>query len=140
MLALAILVLTACSTTNSVPPIRSELNDIPLPKGLVYVPEQSAYIESETIKAARVVYHSSFELGSLVLSMQDALEGNGWRLLRSTAFPQHGAVQIYEKGDASLQVRIWEGGAFNSKTYVELSGARMSPRGKATSTASTVSK
>jgi hypothetical protein len=126
------LALSACSSTKGVPPIKSEFMDIPLPGGLKYMPEQSAVIESETVRAARRMYSSNFESGSLVLSIQEGLLGSGWRLTRTTAFPEVGAIQLYEKGDASLQVRIWEGGAFSSSTYVELSGTRALPRAQKT--------
>ena len=102
--------------------------DIPLPGGLKYMPDESAVIESETVRAARLMYSSSFEPGSLVLSIQEGLLGNGWRLTRTTAFPNVGTIQLYEKGESSLQVRIWEGGAFSSSTYVELSGTRALPQ------------
>lgn len=123
-----VLFLSACSSTKGVPPIRSEFMDIPLPGGLTYMPGESAVIESETVRAARLMYSSSFEPGSLVLSIQEGLLGNGWRLTRTSAFPNLGTIQLYEKGESSLQVRIWEGGAFSSSTYVELSGTRALPR------------
>ena len=41
-------------------------------------------------------------------------------------------MQLYKKAEASLQVRIWEGGAFKGSTYVELSGTRAIPRTKTT--------
>jgi hypothetical protein len=126
------LLLSACSATKGVPPIRSEFMDIPLPGGLTYVADQSAVIESETVRAARLVYSSTYETGSLVLSLQEGLLGSGWRLIRSTSFPGQGAMQLYEKGEASLQVRVWEGGAFNGSTYVELSGTRSLPRTRTT--------
>jgi hypothetical protein len=78
------------------------------------------------------MYSSKFEPGSLVLSIQEGLLGNGWRMVRSSSFPGMGTMQLFEKGDASLQVRTWEGGAFNGSTYVELSGTRSVPRTKAT--------
>ena len=78
------LVLSACSSTKGVPPIRSEFMDIPLPGGLEYIADQSAVIESETVRAARLMYSSKFELGSLVLSIQEGLLGGGWRLVRTT--------------------------------------------------------
>lgn len=106
--------------------------DIPLPDGLDYVADQSAVIESETVRAARLVYASKFEPGSLVLSIQEGLLGHGWRLVRTTSFPSQGTMQLYEKGEASLQVRIWEGGAFKGSTYVELSGTRAVARTRAT--------
>ena len=125
MLAVALAFsLSACSSTKGIPPIRSEFMDIPLPEGLVYLPDKSAVIESETVRAARLIYSSKFEPGSLVLSIQDGLQGAGWRLVRTTSFPQMGTMQLYEKGEASLQVRIWEGGAFSGSTYMELSGTR----------------
>jgi hypothetical protein len=124
--------LSACSSTKGVPPIRSEFMDIPLPKGLEYVADQSAVIESETVRAARLMYSSKFEPGSLVLSIQEGLLGHGWRLVRTTSFPGQGTMQLYEKGEASLQVRIWEGGAFKGSTYVELSGTRAVARTRAT--------
>jgi hypothetical protein len=124
--------LSACSSTKNVPPIRSEFMDIPLPSGLEYLADKSAVIESETVRAARLMYSSKFEPGSLVLSIQEGLLGNGWRLVRTTSFPNVGTLQLYEKGEASLQVRIWEGGAFSSSTYVELSGTRSTARTRTT--------
>ena len=79
------LTLAACSSTKGIPPIRSEFMDIPLPEGLVYLPDKSAVIESETVRAARLIYSSKFEPGSLVLSIQDGLQGAGWRLVRTTS-------------------------------------------------------
>ena len=124
--------LSACSSTKNVPPIRSEFMDIPLPGGLEYLADKSAVIESETVRAARLMYSSKFEPGSLVLSIQEGLLGNGWRLVRSTYFPNMGTLQLYEKAEASLQVRIWEGGAFGGSTYVELSGTRATARTRTT--------
>lgn len=124
--------LSACSSTKGVPPIRSEFMDIPLPGGLEYIADKSAVIESETVRAARLMYSSKFEPGSLVLSIQEGLLGSGWRLVRTTSFPSLGTLQLYEKGEASLQVRIWEGGAFGGSTYVELSGTRATLRTKTT--------
>ena len=124
--------LSACSSTKNIPPIRSEFMDIPLPSGLEYLADKSAVIESETVRAARLMYSSKFEPGSLVLSIQEGLLGNGWRLVRTTSFPGMGTLQLYEKGEASLQVRIWEGGAFSSSTYVELSGTRATARPRTT--------
>jgi hypothetical protein len=131
MLVVAV-ALSACSSTKGVPPLRSEFMDIPLPEGLDYVADKSAVIESETVRAARLMYTSKFEPGSLAISIQEGLVGSGWRLIRATSFPTLGTLQLYEKAEASLQVRIWEGGAFNGATYVELSGTRATARGKTT--------
>jgi hypothetical protein len=122
--------LSACASTKNVPPLRSEFMDIPLPSGLEYIPGESAVIESETVRAARLMYSSKFEVGSLVVSIQEGLVGSGWRLVRASSFPSLGTIQLFEKDEASLQVRIWEGGAFNGSTYVELSGTRASARAK----------
>ena len=126
------LFLAACSSTKGIPPIRSEFMDIPLPGDLEYIPSQSAVIESETVRAARLVYSSKFEPGSLVLSIQEGLLGNGWRIVRTTSFQSQGTIQLFEKGEASLQIRIWEGGAFNGSTYVQLSGTRAVARTRTT--------
>lgn len=106
--------------------------DIPLPSGLEYIPGESAVIESETVRAARLMYSSKFEVGSLVLSIQEGLQGAGWRLVRASSFPNLGTIQLFEKGDASLQVRIWEGGAFKGATFMELSGTRATAPAKTT--------
>ena len=124
--------LAACSSSKGIPPIRSEFMDIPLPGGLEYIPDQSAVIESETVRAARLMYSSKFEPGSLVLSIQEGLTGQGWRLVRTSSFPGQGTMQLFQKDDASLQVRIWEGGAFKGSTYVELSGTRALPKTRTT--------
>jgi hypothetical protein len=127
-----VLAISACSSTKNVPPLRSEFMDIPLPGGLEYVADQSAVIESETVRAARLMYTSKFEPGSLAVSIQEGLLGSGWKLVRATSFPSLGTLQLYEKAEASLQVRIWEGGAFKGSTFVELSGTRATARAKTT--------
>jgi len=132
LLAVAVVFLASACATKGTPPIKSEFMDIPLPDGLEYVAGKSAVIESETVRAARLVYTSRFEVGSLVLSLQEGLTGNGWRLVRTTSFPEHGTMQLYEKGEASLQIRIWEGGMFDGATYMELSGTRALPRVRTT--------
>ncbi len=74
------------------------------------------------------------EPGSLAVAMQTTLEATGWRLVRNTFTAGHGTTQLYEKGDGSLQVRIWEGGPFKVYTYVELTGSRSTPRSSTTAT------
>src|SRR5215468_8677734 len=90
------LTLAACSSTKGIPPIRSEFMDIPLPGGLEYIADQSAVIETETVRAARLMYSSKFEPGSLVLSIQEGLLGQGWRLVRTSSFPGQGTMQLYQ--------------------------------------------
>ena len=126
------LFLSACSSTKNIPPIRSEFMDIPLPGGARVPRRQVGGDRVQTVRAARLMYSSKFEPGSLVLSIQEGLQGNGWRMVRATSFPGMGTMQLFEKGDASLQVRIWEGGAFDGSTYVELSGTRATARTKTT--------
>ena len=59
-----VLFLSACSSTKGVPPIRSEFMDIPLPGGLTYMPGESAVIESETVRAARLTRTRTTAAGS----------------------------------------------------------------------------
>ena len=54
--AFLVLALTAGCATTSSRPVRSEFEDIPVPKGLSYQPSKSTIIESPTVKAARLVY------------------------------------------------------------------------------------
>src|SRR5262245_13327491 len=122
---LGVLLLAAgCATTNSVPPLRSEFGDVPLLEGLAYQPNESVIIETRNVRTARLVYRGRMEAGSAVVEMQKGLEANGWRLVRSTATGGERTLQLYEKGEASLQLHIWEAGAFNYYTYVEVSGTR----------------
>jgi len=127
-------VLLAACATRYIPPLQSEFHDIPVPKELVYRADQSVIIESETIRSARLLYRGRMEPGSLVVTLQSGLEENGWRLVRSSYFPKEGTTQLYQKGEASLQVRIWEGGIFDAFTYLELSGSRPTQSAKAAST------
>jgi hypothetical protein len=120
VLSLVTLVLAACATGRPVQQ-RSEFEDIPVPKGLVLMPDKSTIIESPSVKAARLVYRGRIEPGSLAISMRSTLEANGWRNVSSTMTGQHGAMQVFEKGGNSLQVQIWEGLWF---TYVELTASR----------------
>src|SRR2546427_746678 len=51
--ALLVLAFTAGCASLSSRPVRSEFEDIPVPKGLSYQPRKSTVIESPTVKAAR---------------------------------------------------------------------------------------
>jgi hypothetical protein len=121
---LGVLLFAAGCATVSVPPLRSEFADVPLLEGLAYQPDQSVVIETRNVRTARLVYRGRMEAGSAVVEMQKGLEANGWRLVRSTATGGDRTLQLYEKGDASLQLHIWEAGLFNYYTYVEVSGTR----------------
>jgi hypothetical protein len=125
--ALAVsLLLTACA--SSAPrPVRSEFEDIPVPKGLAYQQDESTVIETPTLKAGRHVYRGRLELDSLTTAIRSTLEANGWRHVSSTKSSQHGTTQVYEKEGDSLQVQLWEGLWF---TYAEYTTGRVLKRPK----------
>ncbi len=120
------LMLTACAST---PPraVRSEFEDIPVPKGLAYQQEESTIIETPNVKAGRHVYRGRLELDSLTTAIRNTLEANGWRHVSSTKSSQHGTTQVYEKGGDSLQVQLWEGWWY---TYAEYTTGRVMTRSK----------
>jgi hypothetical protein len=111
--------LAACASTPT--RVRSEFEDIPVPKGLDFVDDKSTIIESPTVKAARLIYRGRIEVTSLGAALKTTLEANGWRNVSTTTVGEHGTTQIYEKGGSALQVRIWESWYY---TYVELTGSR----------------
>jgi len=119
---LAVSLLAACASAPS-RAVRSEFEDIPVPKGLDYQTSQSTIIESPTVKAARLVYRGRLEIASLAVAMRTTLEANGWRHVSSTS-STHGTTQVYEKAGSSLEVRLWEGLWY---TYVELTASRSLP-------------
>ncbi|MGH2395293.1 MAG: hypothetical protein ACRDGH_17680, partial [Candidatus Limnocylindria bacterium] len=90
------------------PQARSEFEDIPVPRGLEYVPSKSTVIESPSVKAAKVIYRGRLEPTSLATVMRTMLESNGWRHVGTTTAAGSSA-QVFDKGDTSVQVRIWEG-------------------------------
>jgi hypothetical protein len=120
------LILTACAST---PPraVRSEFEDIPVPKGLTYQVDESTIIETPNVKAGRHVYRGRLELDSLTTAIRNTLEANGWRHVSSTKSSQHGTTQVYEKGGDSLQVQLWEGWWY---TYAEYTTGRVMTRAK----------
>lgn len=113
-LGLVLLLSTACATTTS-RPVRSEFEDLPVPKGLAYRESGSVIIESPQVKAARLLYRGRIEPTSLAAALRATLEANGWRHVSSTSGTE-GTLQVYEKAGDSLQVRIWEGWVY---TYAE---------------------
>ncbi|HEY3066818.1 MAG TPA: hypothetical protein VGL09_13565 [Methylomirabilota bacterium] len=120
VVAATLLLTAACA---SAPPraVRSEFEDIPVPKGLTYHADASTVIESASVKAARLVYRGRIEPDSLAVAVRTMLESNGWRHVSTTSNASHGATQVYEKGGNSLQVMIWEGLWF---TYLEYTASR----------------
>lgn len=117
---LLVTVATGCASAPP-RPVRSEFEDIPVPKGLNFQPERSIVIESPSVKAARLVYRGRIQPDSLASAMRTTLEANGWRAVSSTAGGGQIATQVFEKAGNSLQVQIWEGLVF---TYVELTASR----------------
>ena len=110
------LMLTACAST---PPraVRTEFEDIPVPKGLTYQVDESTIIETPNVKAGRHVYRGRLEVDSLTTAIRNTLEANGWRHVSSTKSTQHGTTQVYEKGGDSLQVVLWEGWWYTYAAY-----------------------
>jgi hypothetical protein len=127
--ALAVsLLLTACASNPS-RPVRSEFEDIPVPKGLSYQSDESTVIETPNVKAGRHVYRGRLELESLIAAIRNTLEANGWRHVSSTKSSPVGTTQVYEKDGDSLQVRLWEGlGGWY--TYAEYTTGRVTKRTK----------
>lgn len=125
--ALAVsLLLTACASNPS-RPVRSEFEDIPVPKGLSYQQDESTVIETPNVKAGRHIYRGRIELESLTTAIRSTLEANGWRHVSSTKSSQHGTTQVYEKDGDSLQVQLWEGLWY---TYAEYTTGRVVKRAK----------
>jgi hypothetical protein len=120
------LLLTACAS-NPPRPVRSEFEDIPVPKGLAYQQDESTVIETPNLKAGRHIYRGRLELDSLTTAIRSTLEANGWRHVSSTKSSQHGTTQVYEKDGDSLQVQLWEGLWF---TYAEYTTGRVLKRAK----------
>ncbi len=120
ILALVSLLLTSCATTQS-RTTRSEFEDIPVPRGLAFMEDQSTIIESPSVKAARLIYRGRIEIISLATAMRTTLEANGWRPVSANTSGAQGTTQVYEKSGNSLQVKLWEGWYF---TYVELTASR----------------
>jgi hypothetical protein len=122
-LLLVAFIALGCTTTAPRPP-RSEFEDIPLPKGLAYVPEKSTVIESPSVKAARLVYRGRLEPESLGHAIRATLETQGWRHVSSTSTGGRGTIQVYEKESNALQIHVYEGLWY---TYVEMDATRGTP-------------
>ena len=103
----ATLLLTACAS-NPPRPMRSEFEDIPVPKGLAYQQDESTVIETPKVRAGRHIYRGRLEVESLNVAIRNELEANGWRHLSSTGASKHGTTQLYDKDGDTLQVLVWE--------------------------------
>jgi len=119
-IAAIVLFATGCATT----PARRQFDDINLPAGLVYQPGDSIVIESQTIKAAQLVYRGRLEPMTLGDAMRTRLEASGWRQLSRTSTSKDGTWQIYEKDGNALGVHIYEGLWY---TYLEISASQTLP-------------
>ena len=122
ILATAAIVLFAagCATT----PARRQFDDINLPAGLVYQPDDSIVIESPTIKAAQLVYRGRLEPVTLGEAMRTRLEASGWRQVSRTSTSTDGTRQVYEKEGNVLGVHIYEGLWY---TYLAISASEVLP-------------
>ena len=125
--AFAVSLLLAACASNPPRAVRSEFEDIPVPKGLTYQQDESTVIETPNLKAGRHIYRGRLELDSLATAIRSTLEANGWRHVSSTKSSQHGTLQVYEKDGDSLQVQLWEGLWF---TYAEYTTGRVLKRPK----------
>src|SRR4030095_15656398 len=119
----ALLVLAFTAGCASAPPkaVRSEFEDIPVPKGLSYQPDKSTIIESPTVKEARLVYRGRLDVDRLAPGLRTTREANGCGHVSSTSVSEHGVTQIYEKASSSLEVRLVDGWWY---TVVELTASR----------------
>ena len=117
----ASLLFGACASTSP-RPVRTEFEDIPVPKGLAYQADDSTIIETPNVKAVRYVYRGRLEPESLATAIRSTLEANGWRHVSSTRNKDHGATQVYEKEGDSLQVQVSEGIWY---TYAEYATGRV---------------
>lgn len=106
-------------------PVRSEFEDIPVPKGLTLDSGKTTIIESPSVKAARLVYKGRVEPVSLATAFRTTLEANGWRFISTTTFSAQGTTQVYEKAGDSLTVQISEGLWY---TRVELTATKLVSR------------
>jgi hypothetical protein len=121
ILAALTIVLSACAS-NPPRPVKSQFEDIPVPKGMAYRPTDSTVIETPSVSAGREVYRGRLEMESLAVATRTTLEANGWRHVGTTKTAQHGIMQVYEKQGTPLQVLLWEGIWF---TYAEYTTARI---------------
>lgn len=106
-------------------PVRSEFEDIPVPKGLTLDQGQTTIIESPSVKAARLFYKGRVEPASLVTAFRTTLEANGWRFISTMTFSGQGTIQVYEKAGDSLTVTISERLYY---TWVEMTATKVVPR------------
>jgi hypothetical protein len=119
--AAIILLATGCATTTAA---RRQFDDVNLPAGLVYQPQDSIVIESPTVKAAQLVYRGRLEPVTLGDAMRTRLETSGWRHVSRTTTSKDGTRQVFEKDGNALEVHIYEGLWY---TYLAISASEILP-------------
>ena len=118
--AVMMLLATGCATTAG----RRQFDDINVPAGLAYQPQDSIVIESPTIKAAQLVYRGRLEPITLGDAMRTRLEATGWRHVSRTSTSKDGMRQVFEKDGNALEVHIYEGLWY---TYLAISASETLP-------------
>jgi len=103
--AVIMLFAAGCATTAA----RRQFDDINLPAGLVYQPQDSIVIESPTAKAAQLVYRGRLEPVTLGEAMRTRVEASGWRPVSRTTTSKDGWRQVFEKDGNALEVHVYEG-------------------------------
>lgn len=111
---------TGCATTAA----RRQFEDITLPSGMAYQPNDSVVIESPSLKAAHLVYRGRLEAVSLGDAMRTRLEAGGWRNVSRTSNSKDGTRQVYEKDGNALEVHIYEGLWY---TYLAINASEVLP-------------
>jgi hypothetical protein len=118
--AVIMLFAAGCATTAA----RRQFDDINLPAGLVYQPQDSIVIESPTVKAAQLVYRGRLEPVTLGEAMRTRVEASGWRPVSRTTTGNDGWRQVFEKDGNALEVHVYEGLWY---TYLAISASQMQP-------------
>jgi hypothetical protein len=103
--AVIMLCATGCATTAA----RRQFDDINLPAGLAYQPQDSVVIESPNVKAAQLVYRGRLEPVTLGDAMRTRLEASGWRPVSRITTSKDGIRQVFEKDGNALEVHIYHG-------------------------------
>src|SRR5947208_13829360 len=99
----ALLLLGACATSTKA--VRSEFEDIPVPKGLTYLADSSTIIESPTVKAARLVYRARLEPTSLAAAWRATPEANPTRHDSSTSLEDRGTTPLSNESASPTEAR-----------------------------------
>lgn len=134
-LAILLVALTAaCSATRPTPSLAG-FEDIPIPAGLTYQPDQSITIEGPSAKAAHWVYRGRLRPDSLRLAVRTTLEAHGWQHVSTGSAPGPMTIQTFEKSGNSVQLDIYEGVWF---TYLAIGAARAIDPGQQTASATAV--